>query len=81
MASPTFSEDVGDERRKYWRCPVRYIPRSVEQFFAEYDYAKGFPNAPMPPYDELNPRFRQAMFYYERQYMTALEEARKTNGR
>lgn len=65
MATPTFGDETPELAIYYYSCPVRFIPSSVYDFLAEYDYMKKFVGSPIPRYSDLSPRFRQAMVQFE----------------
>jgi hypothetical protein len=77
MFQPTFVEEEGEERRRYWQCPIRFIPRNVFAWISEYNYVKRFPSVPMPEYVKLSSRWLQAMNVYEEHLAKGREERRK----
>jgi hypothetical protein len=77
MFQPTFVEEENGEQRKYWRCPVRYIPHNVAMWIGEYRYHQRFPSAAMPGYGEVSVRWLAAMSVYEEHLAKGREERRK----
>lgn len=77
MSVPTYAEEENGEQLAIMSCPIRFIPGSVLSFLEHYDYAKSFPGTPMPAFDRLAPRFKEAMRYYESQMTTMAEELKK----
>jgi hypothetical protein len=66
-----------DEDGVLSHCPVRYVPNSIYDFMRSYKFHKDFPGAPMPSYDEINPRWLEAANVYESEYHSAREEVMK----
>jgi len=77
MFQPTFVEEEGGERRRYWRCPARFVPPNVVQWVSEYNYIKRFPSTPMPAYGDVARRWIEAMNVYEEHLAKGREERRK----
>jgi len=79
MFQPTFLEESSDEVdgkivttiTKYWNCPIKFIPNSMATFMSEYSYYKEFSGAVMPSYDDLNPKFKEALRYYNEELAKA----------
>ena len=75
LNEPTFDEPDGvlvtvaempeGLMRRFWECPVRWVPRSVNEFLRVYGYHKQFPGAAMPGLRDVSMRFLHAMEYYE----------------
>lgn len=45
-------------------CPIMLIPKSVYSFLDQYDYYEKYPSS-APSYEEVNPRFWEAVKLYE----------------
>ena len=80
MAQPTFEEvdnKIVDGKKvktitKYWNCPVRFIPSSIMYFLDQYAFYQDFKGAFIPAYDEINPRFMEALKYYKSEISKAM---------
>lgn len=65
----------------YWNCPVKFVPDNVWGFLKMHNIIKTFPNIQLPPYDKINPRFLDAIYYYESKYNEYLSaKLEKNNG-
>jgi len=49
---------------EFYVCPIVMIPKSVYSFLDRYDYYEKYPSA-APSYEEVNPRFWDAVKVYE----------------
>jgi len=49
---------------QFYTCPVMMIPKSVYSFLDQYDYYEKYPSS-APSYEEVNPRFWDAVKCYE----------------
>jgi hypothetical protein len=58
-------EDLNED--EYYACPIRFIPQSVYEWYAEYSYYKQFPGAARP-YERISNKFVEASNVYERAY-------------
>ena len=54
-----------DKHKRYWNCPIRFIPDNVYGLVKKYDAIKLLPNMPLPKYSEISPRFMRAIQYFE----------------
>ena len=77
MQVPTFAYQDGGVVYRYWNCPWRFVPKSLETFFAIYKYYKDFPSAPMPPIHEVSGRFLSAARHYDHEYAECLRNKEK----
>ena len=65
MNEPTLAYQSDKERVLYWNCPIRFITPSVIGFLDEYMYYKNLQSAPPISFEDLDPRFREAVKRYE----------------
>ena len=65
MSIPPFEEIENGVHFRYWNCPSKFIPESVENFLMLYKYYKDFPSAPMPGIKDVSIRFFIAYRHYE----------------
>jgi len=65
-----FSELLG----QFYTCPITMIPKSVYSFLDQYDYYEKYPSS-APSYEEVNPRFWDAVKCYEN--FSSLVESQK----
>ena len=49
----------------YFNCPLQFVSNSVWEFITVYKYTKDFPSSPMPKFKDCNPKFLQAVNYFE----------------
>ena len=49
---------------EFYACPIKFIPESVYSFIEMYDYYEKYPNS-APSFDDVNPRYLQALKLYE----------------
>jgi hypothetical protein len=68
MSIPPFEEIENGIHYRYWNCPSKFVPDSVEGFYMIYRYHKDFPSAVMPPLSLLSARFFLAYRYYESKF-------------
>ena len=61
MATPTFADEEAGTLTQYWSCPVRFIPPNIIDFIKRYDYMNKFAASVHTDYDNISPRFKQAM--------------------
>jgi len=57
-------------------CPIMLIPQSVYSFLDQYDYYEKYPSS-APTYEEVNPRFWEAVKCYEN-FMSLVESESQT---
>lgn len=78
MEEPVFVEPDGiltneNEVRKYtlyrfWNCPIKFIPKSINQLMRIKRFYERFPGAAMPGMDSVSFRFVLACEYYDAKY-------------
>jgi hypothetical protein len=73
MQAATFADEENGMTIIYHSCPLRFIPDSVISFISHYDYIKNFSSV-MPKYNDLSPRFKQALHFFENQLSTYTSE-------
>jgi len=60
MATPTMVDEDKETIKKFWSCPVRFIPDSVHYFIKCFTFYQSHPSSPFPTIDEVSPRYLQA---------------------
>jgi len=65
MSVPTFKEIENGKLYTYQRCPVKFIPDSIDKFMEIYDYYGKYPGAPLPAFSDLCPRYSLAYRYFD----------------
>ena len=55
---------VDKEERFYFNCPLKFVPKSIWEWYDQYAYYLKFPGA-APRYWDQIPRFVEAIFEYE----------------
>jgi len=76
MSVPTFIEEDGETETSYFNCPRKFVPLSISEFLRQLNYYKEFPGAKMPGYENVSPRFLQAVQVYNWHLSEALKEKR-----
>jgi len=74
---PVFYHDLIGE---FFVCPIVMIPKSVILFLDQYDYYEKYPSA-APSYEKVNPRFWEAVKYYENFMCTVMLANEKPAGK
>jgi len=49
----------------YLNCPLHFVSPSIWEFIRRLDYYEAFPNAPIPSFENVSPKFLRAYNYYE----------------
>ncbi len=51
--------------KKFWSCPVKFIPGSVWSFLKYRAFHERHPSAPFPTLEKTSPRYLQAEAVYD----------------
>jgi len=62
--SPALEETEDGVEYRYYRCPLKFIPKNVVRFARLRRYVRDFPGT-MPPIKEVSGRFINAYQYYD----------------
>jgi hypothetical protein len=78
---PADVETEGNVMTRYWNCPLQFVPSSIWEFIKIFIYhTEQFPSAPMPGYQDVNPKFLQACTYYKMKFAEFIALKGKQNG-
>jgi hypothetical protein len=58
-------EEENGKEYLYWNCPLHFVSGNVWLFLRELKYHRDYPSAGMPNYRNCNPKWIDAVNYYE----------------
>ncbi len=62
---------------RYHNCPIHFVPDSVFEWHKDYSFFSKFPNCQMPNFEEISPKWMDAVNVYENWLAIKQEEYRE----
>jgi len=60
MSIPTMVDEDKETIRKFWSCPIRFIPSSIHSFIKCFSFYQNHPSSPFPNIENISPRYLEA---------------------